>query len=117
MAALRPVVEFLVLRGRERFEVWMIAGADPIVVELVARAMGLDAVPSRRRFALRGRRAERHLAGLLAAPQVRRPHAPSMADSVDDALREGLSRGTAGARLSEQVRRAGPGSLGSNTVP
>ncbi|MBI5490633.1 MAG: hypothetical protein HY905_25085 [Deltaproteobacteria bacterium] len=70
LLALRPVDEFLVVVAPDYCAAWMIAGAEPVVVEVVRRAMGLDAVSERRCTILRGRAARAHAARILASTAV-----------------------------------------------
>ncbi|MBI4918234.1 MAG: hypothetical protein HY825_20530 [Acidobacteria bacterium] len=107
LSALRPVDEFLVVVAPNYCAAWMLAGADPSVIELARHAMGLDGLPRRSCTVLRGAGAFDHLARLLAGARSGGRSATGLSRAVRRALLAARAGGTAGPRLAALLQRRG----------
>ncbi|MBI5500966.1 MAG: hypothetical protein HY907_12040 [Deltaproteobacteria bacterium] len=106
LAALRPVDEFFVLNTCNRFEVYMIAGANPIVRELVVHGMRLHTIPPDRRYIHAGRDAFVHLSLVLSGAYANLFGETAIVQQVKEALERGRVAETAGPRLERYVTEA-----------
>ena len=106
LAALRPVDEFFILNTCNRFEVYMIAGANPIVRELVVHGMRLHTIPPDRRYVHAGRDAFVHLSLVLAGAYANLFGETAIVQQVKEALERGRNAETTGPRLERYVTEA-----------
>jgi glutamyl-tRNA reductase len=106
LASLRPVDEFFVLNTCNRFECYMIAGANPIVRELAVHGMRLHTIPPDQRYIHRGRDAFVHLSLVLAGAYANLFGETAIVQQVKESLERARSAETAGPRLERYVTEA-----------
>ena len=106
LAGLRHVDEFFVLNTCNRFEVYMIAGNNPIIQELVVHGMRLHTLPADERYAYRGREAFVHLSLVLAGAYAELFGETAVVAQVKESLERSRADETAGPRLARYFDEA-----------
>jgi glutamyl-tRNA reductase len=106
LAGLRHVDEFFVLNTCNRFEVYMIAGSNPIIQELVFHGMRLHMVPADERYAYRGRDAFIHLSLVLSGAYAELFGETAIVAQVKEALDRSRAAENAGPRLARYFDEA-----------